>query len=397
MGGFRCRICKAADCSTILAGCFPLAADVRTEPSNDIPVYPLRVVRCASCGHIQLEAGAPADIYGDYLFTPSFTAEFSAYLDAFCELLDHAFNFEKGRNVLEIGSGNGSVLKRLKGSGWNVLGIEPSGPMVEASRRQGVVTIHDYFGPGVLEEVRKTFGRPDAVILRHVLEHLEHLDEIAALLRQLLEDGLLIIEVPYVLKTIQEARFYDFFHEHLSYFSVTALNSLLTMGGFNIHRVYEGPEGGGSILIFANSDNERRTEDNVESYLAAEKDLLSAERVAAFSNRIPTYISRLKTTVYDAKARGKTVAAWGAGQRGCTLIAHCGFQSDSLRYVIDANENYWWRYVPGTDIQIVPPGYYREHMVDTILIFATGYADSIMAANRAFENSGGTFVKISPI
>lgn len=278
-----------------------------------------------------------------------------------------------------------------------MLGIEPSAPMVEMARQKGVNTIHGYFEKAMAEEIRKQIGTPGVMILRHVLEHLDHLEEIISLIRQILGNGLLVIEVPYVQKAIQENRFYDFFHEHLSYFSVHALSRLLRTKGFTIHHVYETPEVGGSILIFADGDSTAGSDDNAEDNYWDEQDLLSAERIAAFSNGIPKNISRIKATVEDAKTAGKTVAGWGAGQRGCTLIAACEFQSNDLKYVIDANENYWWRYVPGTDIQIVPPEYYRAHMVDEMLIFATGYADSIKKANQEFEHLGGHFVRISAI
>lgn len=395
MSDFVCRICRGKDCFPMLESALPLAADVQAGPSDKLPRYPLRLVRCTSCGHIQLDAAVPADLYSNYLYTPSCTAEFCSYLDGLCKRLDSAAGQRK--SILEIGSGNGSLLRRLQDAGWTALGIEPSAPMVRQAQQQGVDTIHDYFGKAALEEIGRRIGKPDVVMMRHVLEHLDHLDETVDCLRQILDGGLLVIEVPYVKYPIREGRFYDFFHEHLSYFSVTTLSRLLSMGGFYIHHVYEGPEGGGSILTFANRRRDCGPDDNAARYIQDEEVCLSEERIRAFSQKIPAQIGSLKAIVAEAGRRGKTVAGWGAGQRGCTLIAHCGFQSDSLRYVIDANKNYWWKYVPGTDIQIVPPDHYKDHMVDQMLIFATGYADTIISANHAFEHMGGAFVKISAI
>lgn len=399
MSDYVCRICKcrAASCSALLESSLPLAADVRTTPSKELPRYPLRLVRCGSCGHIQLEGAVPENLYENYLFTPSYTADFSADMDAFCHRLNDAAGQKEHKHILEIGSSNGSLLKRLQDAGWNVLGIEPSAPLVKDAQRQGVDTIHGYFERAALAEIRKRIGTPDVVIMRHVLEHLEHLDEMIGCLRELLSDGLLVIEVPYVKNPIQENRFYDFFHEHLSYFSVTTLSRLLGIGEFYIHHIYETPEVGGSILVFADHNRDCGPDDNAAQYIQDEKDSLSEERIASFCQKVPQQISSLKAIVAEANRAGKTAAGWGAGQRGCTLIAYCGFQADNLKYVIDANENYWWKYVPGTDIPIVPPVYYKEHMVDEILIFSTGYADSIIKTNHEFEQMGGSFIKISAI
>ena len=175
------------------------------------------------------------------------------------------------------------------------------------------------------------------------------------------------------------------------------MSRLLGIGEFYIHHIYETPEVGGSILVFADHNRDCGPDDNAAQYIQDEKDSLSEERIASFCQKVPQQISSLKAIVAEANRAGKTAAGWGAGQRGCTLIAYCGFQADNLKYVIDANENYWWKYVPGTDIPIVPPVYYKEHMVDEILIFSTGYADSIIRTNHEFEQMGGSFIKISAI
>lgn len=395
---FKCRICSAATYTTILHGELPLAADVCVYPSNNLTKHSINVVRCKSCGHIQLREEVEESLYDNYLFTPSYTPEFSAYIDAFCKILNDVFKSKSGKRILEIGCGTGSLLKKLKIVGWEVLGVELSTPMVKVAQQEGVNIIHGYFKRAVIEEIKSRIGSPNIVILRHVLEHLDDLNNTISLIHQILDkDGLLIIEVPYVKNTIEGNRFYDFYHEHLSYFSVSALKNLLSIKNFSIHHVYESPEGGGSILIVADCNTKNESDDNVSDYLQSEKNLLSEDRINAFSKGISDGISHLKSIVKGAKVAGQTVAGWGAGQRGCTLIAHCGFQSDDLQYVIDANENYWWRYVPGTDIQIVPPNYYREHMVDKMLIFATGYADSIISANYEFEQMGGSFIRIAAI
>ncbi len=84
----------------------------------------------------------------------------------------------------------------------------------------------------------------------------------------------------------------------------------------------------------------------------------------------------------------------GAGQRGCTLISICGFQTEDISFVIDVNKNYWNKYVPGTDIKIVYDGYYLSHKVDLILVFAIGYYESIVEENKEFIDDGGEFINI---
>lgn len=148
------------------------------------------------------------------------------------------------------------------------------------------------------------------------------------------------------------------------------------------------------FYIVANSDANVYDDDNVEKYIQDELISLSEDRIISFSKKISESVDRIKQIVEGAKKEEKTVAAWGAGQRGCTLIGMCSFTSDDLKYVIDVNKNYWNKYVPGTDIRILPPEAYQDSHVNKIIIFSTGYADSIIAENKKFLDAGGEFIKI---
>ena len=204
----------------------------------------------------------------------------------------------------------------------------------------------------------------------------------------------MLVEVPYLKRIVLENQFYAFFHEHLSYYSVTALANLLARHGMYIHKVFENELEGGSILIAANSSNIASEDDNVKQYLDDEVNSLSSDKIQAFADAVSSNIDCMKRLIAKAHASGKKVAAWGAGQRGCTLISLCGFQSEDLAYVVDVNKNYWNRFVPGTDIRIVSCDYCHQHPVDIILIFATGYADSIIAENSRLLDEGVEFAKI---
>ena len=91
---------------------------------------------------------------------------------------------------------------------------------------------------------------------------------------------------------------------------------------------------------------------------------------------------------------GNKVAVWGVGQRGVSLLNICELTNADLSYAIDVNRNYWLKYVPGVNIQIVPPSYLDNHFVDVIIILSTGYADEIIAQNNNYIARGGHFLKL---
>ncbi len=105
-------------------------------------------------------------------------------------------------------------------------------------------------------------------------------------------------------------------------------------------------------------------------------------------------ICKLRRLIEEEKRKGKKTAAWGAGQRGVTLLNVCGFSCTDIEYIVDVNRNYWWKYVSDGGIQIVPPDWEEDHFVDSILILATGYADEILSENRDYVEKGGEFIEI---
>lgn len=281
---FQCRICNTKnEYYTILDTILPLAAKVMDTPPQGLEKYPLNVVTCNHCGHVQLKETLDIDLYDNYLYTPSYASGFVDYIKTFVDQLDCYMKKNHASKVMEIGSSNGYLLEKIKEKGWEVLGIEPSKTLADMSEQRGVPTIHNYFNQNLLDTIQEKIGNPDVVIMRHVLEHLDQLDLMIDTIKKLIGNGLLLIEVPYLRKIIEEKQFYAFFHEHLSYFSVRALHMLLGKSQLYIHHVYENSLEGGSILICANSNHLETPDDNIRTYLDEEKKLLSDHQIKDFA------------------------------------------------------------------------------------------------------------------
>lgn len=393
MNEFCCRICgsRGEKYHSLFQWNLPLAADVRDKLIN-CERYSIEPVVCTECGHVQLKETLDVDMYDNYLYTPSFSKEFQEYISEFVDFVDH---LNVGSHVVEIGSSNGYLLKEMQKKGWDVLGFEPSSVLASEAVQKGVPTIQTCFGDDASVHSIEKWGIPNVVIMRHVMEHLDDLNSIIEAINAVLPEGLFIIEVPWLLRIIKEKQFYAFFHEHLSYFSVTVIRNLLMKYGFEVMEVKENSLEGGSIVVYAyKGKNIYCNERKVSNYLEMEKEWCTIEKIVSFSDETNQHIKRIKDIVDVEKKSGKKVAAWGAGQRGVTLLNICGLKQTDIDYIVDVNENYWWKYVMGADIQIVPPSWLKEHYVDSIIILATGYADEIISENSDYLRQGGQFIKI---
>lgn len=392
MSDFCCRICGGKIYHTLFQWNIPLAADVRDQAEDGIK-YPVEPLICMECGHVQLKESIEYK-YNDYLYTPFYSDEFKEYIAAFTDCLNR--RLAKGKRVIEVGSSNGYLLGQMKSKGWDVLGFEPSLPLAAAAEEKGVHTEQMYFGSEESLNYIKNWGTPDVIIIRHVMEHLDNLNVIVQMVSDILDNGIFVMEVPWLLRIVEEKQFYAFFHEHLSYFTVTAIQNLLDNHGLSIIDIEENNLEGGSIVVYAGKSNIwEKSKEKISAYLEREKACCSVEKMKEFAEEISGQINKIKQLVKEKRTSGKRLAAWGAGQRGVSLINICGLTSREIDFIVDVNENYWWKYILGeSNIQIVSPDFLRNHFVDYIMIFATGYADEIISANSEYLNHGGEFIKI---
>ena len=408
---FKCRLCGMSDYKTIFFTDTPLSGkySIIGEESDK---YPLHVVFCKNCGHVQLANEISVNFYENYLYTPSYSNEFQNYIKNFVSRIDDEYKNCTDKKIIEIGSGNGALLKNFKDKNWKVLGIEPSKTLADESNKNGVDTLNDYFDENSLEKINELIGVPDVIIMRHVLEHLNNLSALISVLAECIYPKShynapsepngggycksIYIEVPYVKKIIEEKQFYAFYHEHVSYFSVKSLKYLLESANFKIVDIEENKLEGGSLLIKAIYDKEKFSSEvpKLDFYLKEEGKFISPKSLEKFSINIKNFINDFKEKIKYFRKNNQIVAGWGAGQRAFTLMNLCELTKQDIAYIIDVNQNYWWKYINGTEIQIVPPDYYKNHHADKIIIFATGYAEEIIAGNSDFTKSGGEFLKI---
>ncbi|HEV3166914.1 MAG TPA: class I SAM-dependent methyltransferase, partial [Isosphaeraceae bacterium] len=193
---------------------------------------PLTVCRCPRCGLVQLAEDPDAGrVYSaDYLYSVNFSQHAQEYQRALAArwARDHHL---AGLRVLEIGGGDGLFASLLESHGCHVTLVEPAPRACQAARERGLrCVIEGYLTAETFPEARF-----DAVVARHVLEHIPQPVDFLALLRaQLVPGGRLFIEVPNLDGTVAQGRHQDFYAEHLSYFQPRSLAAAVSEAGLEV-------------------------------------------------------------------------------------------------------------------------------------------------------------------
>lgn len=394
-----CRSCGHADLQPVLSlGQTPLANALLTaeQLSKPEPLYPLELVFCGACTLVQINHSiAPESLFREYLY-------FSSFSDALLRHSErHALEVIQGRRltgdslVVEVASNDGYLLQYYKRAGVPVLGIEPAINIAEVARAErDIPTVCEFFGESFAARLREEGYRADIIHANNVLAHVPHLNDFVRGLRLLLkEDGVCIIEVPYVKDLIDRCEFDTIYHEHLSYFSLTALKHLFDRHGMVIENVERLPIHGGSLRVTIALEG--ATEGgNVLELLREEQDwgVGSIDFYLGFSGRVERLKAELRNFISSLKQRNERLAAYGAAAKGCTLLNYFQLGKQSLDFVVDRSTYKQGRYMPGVHLPVSAPARLLDEMPSHVLLLTWNFADEILEQQAEYRARGGHFI-----
>ena len=390
-----CRSCGQTDLKTILSlGHTPLAnALLRADQLNQKEeTFPLDLVFCSACTLVQItETISPDKLFREYLYLSSFSDTMLRHAATMAAQTVDARGLGKESLVIEVASNDGYLLRQYKRAGVPVLGIEPAVNIARiAEHENGIPTICEFFTEDLAKELRAKGHRACVIHANNVLAHVPDLNGFARGLRVLLkDDGVAVIEVPYVKDMIDGTEFDTIYHEHLSYFSLTALDKLFRRHGLNVNDVQHLPIHGGTLRVYAS-----REDTSFESLLDEEKScgVGNLGFYTDFGNKVVSLRSDLVELLTNLKHEGKRIAAYGAAAKGSTLLNYCGIGRETLDYVVDRSTVKQGLYTPGTHLQIHSPEKLLSDMPDYVLLLTWNFADEILEQQEEYRLHGGRFI-----
>ncbi|MDB4969982.1 MAG: methyltransferase family protein, partial [Myxococcales bacterium] len=229
--GVSCRSCSSADLSAIVSlGEMPLANSyLKPEDAKEPePRYPLDLVRCRACQLVQITCTVPPEIlFRDYLYLSSYSTTMLAHAESVVSKLVATRKLGPESLAVEVASNDGYLLQYYAKAGVPVLGIEPARNVAEIARGRGVPTVAEFFDATLAARLRLEGKRADVIHANNVLAHVADLNGFVAGFKVLLADeGVVVSESPYLGDFLRKVEFDTIYHEHLCYYSLTALTHL---------------------------------------------------------------------------------------------------------------------------------------------------------------------------
>ena len=161
--------------------------------------------------------------------------------------------------VVELASNDGYLLKNYVERGIPVLGIDPADGPVKAAEKIGVPTLNTFFTLEIAQKLRAQGSCADIIHSNNVLSHVAYTNGFVEGIFQILkDDGVAVIEVPYLKELIEHCEFDTMYHEHLCYFSVTSLDKLFRRHNLYLNELKKLSIHGGSLRLFVGKKEDVR-------------------------------------------------------------------------------------------------------------------------------------------
>lgn len=404
--GLNCRAC-AAPLTHLFAdlGRMPIANAFRRPTDDDAPeqTYPLRAFVCDLCWLVQLQDyRTPESLFtDDYIYSSSYSDSWLHHARVYADLMIRRLSLDAAARVVEVASNDGYLLRHFKVRGIPALGIEPAATLAEeAERNHGIETVQAFFGANEARRLRGLGFSADLLVANNVLAHVPDINDFVAGVAILLKSkGTATFEFPHLLNLIRLVQFDTIYHEHYSYLSLLAVESLLSQHRLKVVDVEKMTTHGGSLRLFVNhADYPLGASPRLEMLRAEEQEFgigrLNTYR--DFDRQVRATKRALLTFMIQAKNADATIAGYGAPAKANTLLNYCGIGTDFIDYTVDRNPRKQGMFLPGTGIPVHDPQRIFETRPNYLLILPWNIKDEIMRQMAGIDKWGGRFVVPMP-
>lgn len=384
----KCRHCEHPLTQSFLdlGAAPPSNAYLRDDALHQAEIWlPLKLMVCDACWLVQtLDFTGRDNLFdAEYAYFSSCSSSWLRHAENFVIFMRQELSLNSQSKVIEVAANDGYLLQYVQAAGIPCFGVEPTTSTADAARAKGIRIIERFFGKELALELVAQGEAADLTVANNVLAHVPDINDFVAGFAQILKPhGVASFEFPHLLNMVQQNQFDTAYHEHYSYLSLHAVQSIFSKNGLQIYDVQEWPTHGGSLRVLA-----QRNDVQVRPVSASVTQLLDKEQTIGLTSkdfyqnvqiRAEQAKFGLLQFLLDCKKTGIKVAAYGAAAKGNTLLNFSGVRPDLLPYVVDINPHKQGKYLPGSRIPIVSLSHLLKDQPDRVLILPWNLREEIM-------------------
>ncbi|MDF1839092.1 MAG: class I SAM-dependent methyltransferase [Planctomycetota bacterium] len=395
----RCRASKSTDLKTILDfGEVPLA-DVllaSNDPGTQDAGFPLKLVFCPESALVQITGDVPPEILwgGDYPYYTSVNPTLVKHFTDAAHAIMERQPLTADSLVLEAASNDGYQLAVFQEAGAQVLGVDPAEGPCKVANEKGIETLCRLFDSAMADDLVASGKQADVIVGNNLLNLIPDPSDFTSCLDRLLKpDGLVVLEVPYLVDTIDMVAFDNMFHQNVTYWTATSLQRVFSAAGFELVDVQAIDTFGGSLRAYFRRKGEGSLA--VQQMLAKEKSrgVDQFHFYEAFGDKSRAIRETLRATLIELHTEGKRIVAYGAaGGMATTLLSFLDLPEGVLSYAVDLSPHKHGRWTSGYRLEIFPPEYLAEDKPEYALLLAWNFEPQVLEQRADYRSVGGKFI-----
>jgi SAM-dependent methyltransferase len=375
------------------------------KPGKEMPPMrqiPCTLVRCNpeadenACGLLQMEHSVPPTIlYAAYWYRSGTNNTMRNHLKS---IVDEVMTLIEGEDlkVLDIGCNDGTLLNYYSDS-FEKFGVDPSDVAQEI--KPPVKVVQDIFPSSSLNKILK--GKKLDIITSIAMFY--DLEDPVAFTRSIKEhlssNGIWVFEMSYMPEMLKKNSYDTLCHEHLEYYSLTALEFIMRKGGMKIFNISFNEINGGSIRCFATHDEnfsfdrvETKEKLNAQRQFEFDLELDTDKPYIEFQQRIDKEKEKLLNLLKDLKNNGKRIHIYGASTKGNTILQFCGIDKNLIDVASERNPDKFGARTLGTDIPIVSEEESRSMHPDYYLVLPWHFKEEFLERENNMLQQGVGFI-----
>ncbi len=385
---FDCRCCGNNNLKRVVSlGYQPLANNLLNKKDEKSELYPLELNYCNNCHNCQLSVAIdPKKMFSNYLYTSSTSRIFRNHFTNAAKkyIKDLKLNPKKSY-IIDVGSNDGVALKPFKDLNFkNILGIEPAKNLAKLANKNKIKTFNGFLTKKNIKKIKKN---ADLILASNVFAHSDNLKEMAECMINLLsKKGTIIIEIQYLLNTLQDLTFDNIYHEHYNYWSITSLINFFNQFKVKIFRAEKINTHGGSLRIYIKKDKKVKIENSVKT-LVIEEEKYGIKNIKTYQNfgrKVYEIRENFIKNINKLRKRKKTIIGFGAPAKATTLLNFFGIKKQ-IDYIVEDNSFKHNKIIPGVGIPIYSKKKIKEKS-PTVLVLAWNFYDDIKSNNKKISD-----------
>lgn len=392
-----CRVCSSDNLEMFLDLGDQPHCDSLLRPedlSRKEPYYPLQACFCHECTTVQINYTVPKEtMFGEYLYVSGTTQTLRKHFQESADRLVARLDLSVGDLVVDIGSNDGTWLACYGPYRLRVLGIDGAQNLAAMANARGIETWARFFNSAVAREIIAAKGHAKLVTAAGVFFHLEELHSVTAGIAELLDQtGVFCVQAIYLGAMLEQNQFDQFYHEHLTYWTVKSLDRLFSQHGLEIFHASRFPIHGGSLELLAARKGTRKIDASVDK-LREEESRRRYDQIATyhdFAGRVWEIRDALIPILQRSATAGKTIHAFGAPAKGATLLNSFTITTELVKCAVEVNLLKIGKYIPGCRIPILDETKIEEP--DAYLLLAWNFLGEFLLKKRDYILSGGAFI-----